>query len=175
MLCQIVFSSAAVLPICSSRFCLAMFLQQLEHEIARALPGYAFTLPLFRLLGSCRVGCYAACLQIAREELLSSICRMLPSEVNHTAAQVHYPTISTDMLEQVSSGIHVQGMTRMVAPCTGSWPQQGPRRPSPERHVQRSHSKEVMPCAMMPWSRAPAYFPRRSCDSGLLSNTAKAG
>lgn len=34
--------------------------------------GYAFTLPLFRWLGGCRVGCY-----------------------------VHYPTISTDMLERV--------------------------------------------------------------------------
>jgi len=34
--------------------------------------GYAFTLPLFSLLGGCRIGCY-----------------------------VHYPTISTDMLEQV--------------------------------------------------------------------------
>ncbi|CAJ1328678.1 unnamed protein product [Effrenium voratum] len=34
--------------------------------------GYAFTLPLFRIIGGCRVGCY-----------------------------VHYPTISTDMLEQV--------------------------------------------------------------------------
>eukprot|EP00931_Biecheleriopsis_adriatica_P108261 TRINITY_DN82591_c0_g1_i1.p1 TRINITY_DN82591_c0_g1~~TRINITY_DN82591_c0_g1_i1.p1 ORF type:complete len:529 (-),score=99.42 TRINITY_DN82591_c0_g1_i1:10-1596(-) len=36
--------------------------------------GYAFTLPLFCLLGGCRVGCY-----------------------------VHYPTISTDMLQQVRS------------------------------------------------------------------------
>ena len=35
--------------------------------------GYAFTLPLFKLMGRCSVGCY-----------------------------VHYPTISTDMLEQVS-------------------------------------------------------------------------
>ncbi|KAK6173177.1 hypothetical protein SNE40_016681 [Patella caerulea] len=35
--------------------------------------GYAFTLPLFRFLGGCRVGCY-----------------------------VHYPTISTDMLEKVT-------------------------------------------------------------------------
>lgn len=36
--------------------------------------GYAFTFPLFALIGCCRVGCY-----------------------------VHYPTISTDMLEQVRS------------------------------------------------------------------------
>jgi len=36
--------------------------------------GYAFTLPLFKLLGRCKVGCY-----------------------------VHYPTISTDMLERVSN------------------------------------------------------------------------
>lgn len=36
--------------------------------------GYAFTFPLFRYLGGCRVGCY-----------------------------VHYPTISTDMLARVSS------------------------------------------------------------------------
>ena len=36
--------------------------------------GYAFTLPLFRWLGGCRIGCY-----------------------------VHYPTISTDMLERVGS------------------------------------------------------------------------
>ncbi|XP_061170224.1 GDP-Man:Man(3)GlcNAc(2)-PP-Dol alpha-1,2-mannosyltransferase-like [Saccostrea echinata] len=36
--------------------------------------GYAFTFPLFRYLGNCRVGCY-----------------------------VHYPTVSTDMLEKVSS------------------------------------------------------------------------
>ena len=35
--------------------------------------GYAFTIPLFRYLGSCKVGCY-----------------------------VHYPTISTDMLQRVS-------------------------------------------------------------------------
>ncbi|KAF0301372.1 GDP-Man:Man(3)GlcNAc(2)-PP-Dol alpha-1,2-mannosyltransferase [Amphibalanus amphitrite] len=37
--------------------------------------GYGFTLPVFRLLGGCRVGCY-----------------------------VHYPTISSDMLEAVSVG-----------------------------------------------------------------------
>ena len=37
--------------------------------------GYGFTLPVFRLLGGCRVGCY-----------------------------VHYPTISSDMLETVSVG-----------------------------------------------------------------------
>ena len=36
--------------------------------------GYAFTLPLFRYLGDCTVGCY-----------------------------VHYPTVSTDMLQKVSS------------------------------------------------------------------------
>lgn len=36
--------------------------------------GYAFTLPLFRYLGNCTVGCY-----------------------------VHYPTVSTDMLDKVSS------------------------------------------------------------------------
>jgi alpha-1,2-mannosyltransferase len=36
--------------------------------------GYAFTLPLFKLLGGCKVGCY-----------------------------VHYPTISTDMLDRVSN------------------------------------------------------------------------
>lgn len=36
--------------------------------------GYAFTLPMFRYIGGCRVGCY-----------------------------VHYPTISTDMLERVSN------------------------------------------------------------------------
>lgn len=36
--------------------------------------GYAFTLPLFRYLGDCTVGCY-----------------------------VHYPTVSTDMLEKVST------------------------------------------------------------------------
>ena len=36
--------------------------------------GYAFTLPLFRYIGGCRVGCYT-----------------------------HYPTISTDMLRRVSS------------------------------------------------------------------------
>jgi len=36
--------------------------------------GYAFTLPLFRYLGGCRIACY-----------------------------VHYPTISTDMLKQVAS------------------------------------------------------------------------
>ncbi|KAK3100095.1 hypothetical protein FSP39_014700 [Pinctada imbricata] len=35
--------------------------------------GYAFTLPIFRYLGQCKVGCY-----------------------------VHYPTISTDMLDRVS-------------------------------------------------------------------------
>ncbi|CAE7903072.1 Alg11 [Symbiodinium necroappetens] len=64
---------------------------QFQPDVYIDSMGYAFTLPLFRLLGSCRVGCY-----------------------------VHYPTISTDMLEQVSSGVHVQGMTRMVAPCTGS-------------------------------------------------------
>eukprot|EP00057_Strongylocentrotus_purpuratus_P032333 XP_787277.1 PREDICTED: GDP-Man:Man(3)GlcNAc(2)-PP-Dol alpha-1,2-mannosyltransferase isoform X2 [Strongylocentrotus purpuratus] len=37
--------------------------------------GYAFTLPLFRFLAKCRVGCY-----------------------------VHYPTISTDMLSRVAAG-----------------------------------------------------------------------
>lgn len=37
--------------------------------------GYAFTLPLFKYLGGCKVGCY-----------------------------VHYPTISTDMLDLVSAG-----------------------------------------------------------------------
>lgn len=37
--------------------------------------GYAFTLPLFKYLGQCQVGCY-----------------------------VHYPTISTDMLQLVASG-----------------------------------------------------------------------
>jgi len=36
--------------------------------------GYAFTLPLFKYIGGCRVGCY-----------------------------VHYPTVSTDMLRRVSS------------------------------------------------------------------------
>ena len=36
--------------------------------------GYAFTLPLFKYFGSCKVGCY-----------------------------VHYPTISTDMLDKVRS------------------------------------------------------------------------
>ena len=36
--------------------------------------GYAFTLPLFKILGNCLVGCY-----------------------------IHYPTISTDMLSQVKS------------------------------------------------------------------------
>ena len=36
--------------------------------------GYAFTIPIFRFLGGCRVGCY-----------------------------VHYPTISTDMLDQVAA------------------------------------------------------------------------
>lgn len=39
--------------------------------------GYAFTLPLFKYFGSCKVGCY-----------------------------VHYPTISTDMLERVSQRHH---------------------------------------------------------------------
>ncbi|CAE7247821.1 Alg11 [Symbiodinium natans] len=45
---------------------------QFQPDIFVDSMGYAFTLPLFRLLSSCRVGCY-----------------------------VHYPTISTDMLEQV--------------------------------------------------------------------------
>ena len=36
--------------------------------------GYAFTIPLFKYLGGCKVGCY-----------------------------VHYPTISTDMLDRVSA------------------------------------------------------------------------
>jgi len=45
---------------------------QFRPEIFIDSMGYAFTLPLFSLLGGCRIGCY-----------------------------VHYPTISTDMLEQV--------------------------------------------------------------------------
>ena len=36
--------------------------------------GYAFTFPLFKMFGKCKVGCY-----------------------------IHYPTISTDMLSQVKS------------------------------------------------------------------------
>ena len=51
------------------------------EAIMKALPdvyvdtsGYAFTFPLFKMFGKCKVGCY-----------------------------VHYPTISTDMLSQVRS------------------------------------------------------------------------
>jgi alpha-1,2-mannosyltransferase len=47
---------------------------QLRPDVFVDSMGYAFTLPLFSLLGGCRVACY-----------------------------VHYPTISTDMLQRVQS------------------------------------------------------------------------
>ena len=48
--------------------------------------GYAFILPLFRLVGLCEVGCY-----------------------------VHYPTISTDMLQRVSAREHAFNNTGAIA------------------------------------------------------------
>lgn len=48
--------------------------------------GYAFTLPIFKLIGQCKVGAY-----------------------------VHYPTISTDMLDRVSSGAPAHNNNLMIA------------------------------------------------------------
>lgn len=48
--------------------------------------GYAFTLPVFKFLGNCQVGCY-----------------------------VHYPTISTDMLKRVKSRIASHNNRSIVA------------------------------------------------------------
>lgn len=48
--------------------------------------GYAFTMPVFRYLGGCRVGCY-----------------------------VHYPTISTDMLERVTQRVSAHNNSRLIA------------------------------------------------------------
>lgn len=48
--------------------------------------GYAFTLPLFKHIGGCRVGCY-----------------------------VHYPTISTDMLRRVKSRVNAHNNRSIVA------------------------------------------------------------
>lgn len=48
--------------------------------------GYAFTLPVFKFLGDCNVGCY-----------------------------VHYPTISTDMLRRVKSRVRAHNNRGMVA------------------------------------------------------------
>ncbi|XP_062513985.1 GDP-Man:Man(3)GlcNAc(2)-PP-Dol alpha-1,2-mannosyltransferase-like [Corticium candelabrum] len=48
--------------------------------------GYAFTMPLFKLLGGCRVGCY-----------------------------VHYPTVSTDMLSQVQRRQPGYNNNKMIA------------------------------------------------------------
>lgn len=48
--------------------------------------GYAFTLPLFKYIGQCKVGCY-----------------------------VHYPTISIDMLKRVKSRMHAHNNRSIVA------------------------------------------------------------
>lgn len=48
--------------------------------------GYAFTLPLFKYFGGCKVGCY-----------------------------VHYPTISTDMLKRVKSRTYAHNNRNIVA------------------------------------------------------------
>lgn len=47
--------------------------------------GYAFTLPLFRYIGNCKVGCY-----------------------------VHYPTISTDMLKRVKNRVYAHNNSSYV-------------------------------------------------------------
>ncbi len=49
-------------------------LEKLKPDVFIDTMGYAFTLPVFKYLGNCKVGCY-----------------------------VHYPTISTDMLDKVRS------------------------------------------------------------------------
>lgn len=49
-------------------------LGKLRPDVYLDTMGYAFTLPLFKYVGDCKVGCY-----------------------------VHYPTISTDMLQAVKS------------------------------------------------------------------------
>lgn len=47
--------------------------------------GYAFTMPIFRYIGGCKIGCY-----------------------------VHYPTISTDMLRRVKARVYAHNNSSYV-------------------------------------------------------------